>query len=158
MLKYNEIFGIKVENNNFRYSVSQTNYIENVSSKFKVHNTRKAKTPYTGDNVNENRNPFDKTTYKSALGSLIYLAKCTRPDISFAVNKAARNTENPTISDCNKVINIFKYLNSTKNYKITYTGEFTAFTDSDLGGDAKDKKYTSGHIILMGTSPICWSS
>jgi len=156
----NYLLGIKVENNNFRYSVSQTNYIENVLSKFKVHNTRKAKTPCTGDNVNENRNPFDKTTYKSALGSLIYLAKCTRPDISFAVNKAAKNAENPTISDWNKVTNIFKYLNSTKNYKITYTGtgEFTAFTDSDLGGDSKDKKSISGHIILMGTSPICWSS
>ena len=156
----NYLLGIKVENNNFRYSVSQTNYIENVLSKFKVHNTRKAKTPCTGDNVNENRNPFDKTTYKSALGSLIYLAKCTRPDISFAVNKAAKNAENPTISDWNKVTNIFKYLNSTKNYKITYTGtgEFTAFTDSDLGGDSKDKKSTSGHIILMGTSQICWSS
>ena len=156
----NYLLGIKVDSNNFNYSISQVSYINNILSKFGVNNTRKAKTPCTGDNINENHNPFDKTTYKSALGSLIYLAKCSRPDISFAVNKAARNAENPTISDWHKVINILKYLNSSEDYKITYTGtgEFVAFTDSDLGGDIKDKKSTSGHIILMGTNPICWSS
>jgi len=29
----------------------------------------------------------------------IYLSKCTRPDIAYAVGKAARNSEHPTISD-----------------------------------------------------------
>ena len=149
--RINYLLGIKVEKKGKKYSISQTNYIENILTKFKVNNTRKAKTPCTGDNINENNNLFDKTTYKSALGSLIYLAKCSRPDICFAVSKASRNAEKPTISDWHKVINIFKYLNSTKNYKITYsgTGEFIAYTDADLGGDSKDKKSTSGHIILQ---------
>jgi len=38
-------------------------------------------------------------TYKSALGSLIYLSKCTHPDIAFSVGKAARKAKEPTISD-----------------------------------------------------------
>jgi len=49
--------------------------------------------------INENHNPFDKTTYKSALGSLTYLTKCTHHDISFTVTKASRNAENPSVSD-----------------------------------------------------------
>ena len=78
----------------------------------------------------------------------------------FAVSKASRTAENPTVSNWHKVINIFKYLNATKNYKIKYsgTGEFIAYTDADLGGDTTDRKSTSGHIILMGNDPICWSS
>ena len=50
--------------------------------------------------------------------------------IAFAVNKAARSAENPTLSDWKKIINIFKYLNQTKNYKIIYTGtgEIIAYT------------------------------
>lgn len=105
-------------------------------------------------------NIFNRTTYKSALGSLIYLAKCSRLDIVFAVNRAARNADEPTFSDWKKILNILKYLNSTKNFKITYegTGKFTACTDSDLAGDSKDKKSTSGNIILLGKNPICWSS
>jgi len=88
---------------------------------------------------------------------LIYLSKCSRPDIAYAVNKAARNAENPTISDWHK--NILKYLNYTKNYKITCTetGEILIYLDFDLVGEPKDKKFTSGHIIIMGNDQICWS-
>ena len=53
---------------------------------------------------------------------LIYLSKCTKPDIAFSVNKAARNSENPTVSDWHKVIAILQYLKNTKNYKIKYDG------------------------------------
>ncbi len=157
-LKY--LLGIKVEKHGYKYSISQSKYIEDILQKFNVNNIRRAKTPCTGDNPDENKEPFNKTIYKSALGSLIYLSKCTRPDIAFSVNKAARNAENPTISDWKKVMNILKYLNSTKFYKITYdeTGEFNAYTDSDLAGDTKDRKSTSGFIILKGTNPICWGS
>jgi len=85
--------------NNLNYSISQTNYLDNILSKFRVSNTNKAKTTCTEDNINENHNSFDKTIYKSFLGSLIYLSKCTQPDISFVVNKTGRNAENPTVSD-----------------------------------------------------------
>jgi len=158
--RINYLLSITVEKQNNSYLISQITYIKNILSKFKINNTPKTNTPCTGDNINENNNPFNKTTYKSALGSLIYLAKCSCPDISFAVNKATRKAENPNISDWNKIINILKYLNSTLNYKIKYTGtgEFFTFTDADLGGDITDKKSTSGNIILMGKSPICWSS
>ena len=156
----NFLLGIKVDKHGYNYSISQLAYIENILSRFNVNNIRKAKTPCTGDNPGENQEPFDKTTYKSALGSLIFLAKCTRPDIAYSVNKAARNTENPTHSDWKKVMNILKYLNSTKHYKVTYneTGEFAAYTDSDLGGDINDRKSTSGFIIVKGNNPICWGS
>jgi len=146
--RINYLLGIKVEKKNNSYLISQTTYIKNILSKFKINNNPKTNTPCTGDNINENNNPFNKTKYKSALGSLIYLTICSRPDISFSVNKAARKAKNPNISDWNKIINILKYLNSTLNYKIKYTGteEFNAFTDADLGGNITDKKSTSGNI------------
>jgi len=91
---------------------------------------------------------------------LIYLSKCTRPDIAFSVNKAARNSENPTVSDWHKVIAILQYLKDTKNYKIKYdgTGNIVGYTDSDFAGDVTDRKSTSGNIILMGNNPISWTS
>jgi len=129
--------------------------------KFKVSNIRKTKTPCSNiTKTIKNDEHFDKTIYKSAVGSLIYLARCTRPDITFAVGKVARNSENPTMADWKKVMNILKYLNYTKNYKITYKGqgEIVAYTDSDFAGDPKDRKSTSGFIILMNKDPICWQS
>jgi len=78
---------------------------------FNIKEMSKRKTPCTGDNtISENNKPFNKTINKSAIGSLIYLSKCTRPDITFSVNKAARKSEKPTISDWNKIPNIFRYI------------------------------------------------
>ena len=96
----------------------------------------------------------------SDIGALIFRSKCRRPDITFAVHKAARNCEEPTISDWKKVMNILKYLNGTKEYKLKYDGkgEIIAYSDADFAGDIKDRKSTSGYIILMGNSPISWSS
>jgi len=72
---------------------------------FNIKYTRKVNTPCVGDNIKgENNKPFDRTVYKSAIGMLIYLSKCTIPDISFAVHKAARNSENPIITDWIKLL------------------------------------------------------
>ena len=158
----NYILGISIEkDNNFNYTISQKAYIENLLRRYNIINTKKCNTPCTGENlISKNTNPFDKTTYKSAIGSLIHLAKCTRPDISFAVNYAARFCENPTVSDWNKILNIFKYLNNTINYKITYNanGNFLAYSDADFGGDRQDRKSTSGMLICIGNNPIFWAS
>jgi len=157
----NFILGIKVVNINNTYIISQEGFINNILEKFNIKHTRKTYTPCMNDNIkDENTKPFDKTVYKSAIGMLIYLSKCTRPDISFAVHKAARNSENPTVSDWIKITHILKYINTTKDYKIHYNGkgEIIAYTDSDFAGDIKDRKSTSGNIILMGNSPICWAS
>ena len=44
--RINYLLGIKVEKKGYKYSISQRNYIENILSKFKVNNTRKAKRQY----------------------------------------------------------------------------------------------------------------
>jgi len=155
------LLGINVEKKNNNYFISQTQLINDILQKFKVTNIRKAKTPCTDENgLTKDNTPFDKTTFKSAVGSLTYLSRCTRPYISYAIGKAARKAENPTMNDWKKVINILKYLNYTKNYKIEYKGkgEILAYTDSDLAGDPVDRKSTSGCIILMNKDPICWQS
>ena len=37
--------------------------------------------------------------FQSLVGSLMWLARCTRPDVCFAVHKATRRTQKLTISD-----------------------------------------------------------
>ena len=47
--------------------------------------------------------------YLSAIGALMYLANCTRPDISFAVNLLARFSFSPTRRHWNGIKHIFRY-------------------------------------------------
>jgi len=115
------ILGIKINkspnNNSISYSISQSAFINDILDRFNISFTKTVHTPCSGNNSQAlNDKPFDPSTYKSAIGSFIFLAKCTRPDISFSVLKAARHCESPTLSDWKKVANIFRYLSSTKNY------------------------------------------
>jgi len=47
-------------------------------------------------------------------------------------------------------------INSTKNFKIKYDGlgDINAYYDTDFAGDTRDRKSTSGCLILMGKSAI----
>ena len=59
----------------------------------------------------------DQTLFREAVGSLIYLANGTRPDISFAVNVVSRAQSSPTFTDWKAVLRIFSYLR--KNVRCT---------------------------------------
>jgi hypothetical protein len=87
----------------------------------------------------------------SAIWSLIYLLIWTRPEVSFTVSKKSRWAENPILKDWKIVINILKYLNYTKYYKITYKGqgEIVAYADFDCAGDPTDRKLTSDIYLSL---------
>ena len=64
-------------------------------------------TPMIGRSLDQKNDPFRpkdddeellgvEVSYLSAIGALLYLAQCTRPDISFAVNLLARHSPAPT--------------------------------------------------------------
>ena len=59
-------------------------------------------------------------SFARLLGELQYLANCTRPDISFAVNRLAAYTANPSIQHVTTLKRILRYLTGTKNLGITY--------------------------------------
>ena len=98
----NYILEIEVKNIYNKYIISKENYInKNLENlKFKKYKKKKRYTNVQVKNIkSENNKSFNRIFYKSAIGMLIYLSKCTKPDISFAVHKATRNLENRTITD-----------------------------------------------------------
>jgi len=63
---------------------------------------------------------MSEVPYREAVGSLLWLAMCTRPDILFSVCKCARSNNNPTPKDWESVKYILRYLKGTKDYGIKY--------------------------------------
>jgi histone deacetylase 1/2 len=58
--------------------------------------------------------PEDSTKYRSLVGALQYLT-LTRPDISFAVNKACQFLHAPTTAHCSTVKRILRYVRGSWN-------------------------------------------
>ncbi|KAM2668213.1 hypothetical protein EV2_019824 [Malus domestica] len=56
----------------------------------------------------------------SAIGTLLYLAHCTKHDISFIVNHLARYSNAPTHRHWTGVKDIFCYLKGTTNLSLFY--------------------------------------
>ncbi|GJZ14943.1 retrotransposon protein, putative, ty1-copia subclass [Tanacetum coccineum] len=60
--------------------------------------------------------------YASAVGSIMYAMRCTRPDVTFAHNITSRFQQNPGDAHWTAVKNILKYLRNTKDMFLVYGG------------------------------------
>jgi hypothetical protein len=101
--------------------------------------------------------------YMEAVGSLNYLATCTRPDISYAVNRASRSMQAPTSEDWVNIKRIFRYLKKTKDFGITYkkggpNNSPVGYSDASYAPEATDRKSTSGYVFIMNGGAISWKS
>ena len=112
--------------------------------------------------------PIDTTLpYLNLLGSLMWIARCTRPDVQFAVNFLAQFSHCYTIEHYTALKQVAKYLNTTKDLKfylyksnVTFDNvvEIEQWTDSDWATDKNDRKSITGHISFILGSPVSWGS
>jgi hypothetical protein len=93
------ILNIKLhrEEGNGGISLVQNHYVEKVLSRFGYSECSPAPTPYDPSvSLRKNRRiARDQLRYSQIIGSLMYLASTTRPDISYAVRKLSRFVSNP---------------------------------------------------------------
>ena len=154
------VIGIKFVKHKNGYFMHQRRYIIEVLEKFNMNNEKPLRNtkPITDDKLRNIK--FNQTTYRSAIGNLLYIAICTRPDILFSVSKAARKSNNPNMEDWNNVVRILRYLKGTTSYGINYTRKLgiEAFVDADFAGDTETRRSTTGFLVTMGNAPTSWCS
>jgi len=99
--------------------------------------------------------------YKQVVGSLLYLAIWTRPDITYAVHSVARHNAHPTLEAVHACSRILSYIYVTKSLGLTfYPGnrKLSTFVDSSFADIPGDNKSTGGMIQFLGYSPIYWET
>lgn len=92
-------------------------------------------------------------------GSLLYLSCKTRPELCFVLNSERRRMPNQQ-----DLINIkkFRYLNGRIKTGIIYTETqkdlvLNVNSDSDHARDMRDRKSTSGYILMLLNGPLTCS-
>ena len=99
--------------------------------------------------------------YMEAVGSLNYLATCSRPDLAFAVSQIARHMHAPTEENWTAVKRIFRYLQGTKTLCLFYSSTpipLTGYSDASYAPEATDRKSTSGYVFMKNGGAISWKS
>ena len=111
--------------------------------------------------TNDTDELFDEHKYQSALGSLLYLATKTRPDIMYSVGKLARYCSKPSSQHWLALKRVLRYVKGTINYGLLYSkqtsSECVGYSDADWAGDS-DRKSTSGYSFHLSGASISWSS
>ena len=105
----------------------------------------------------------DQRLYQSMLGSLMYAATRTRPDIMFAVHHLSQFSIAPGTEHLIAMQHIYRYLNGTWNLRIIYHGNrigenLMGFSDSDWAGDSNSWRSVSGYAFILCGATISWSA
>ena len=165
------LLGIKIFRNREAHTVSlsQTSYIDTILSRFSLSNTRPLASPISpGATLSKINTPSDATEmdhmkkipYREAVGSLMYAAVATRPDVTFAISTLSQFLENPGLVHWEAVKHVLRYLSGTKTHALTYGNErhdLLGYTDAD--GASQDHRHAiSGYTFLIDGAAISWAS
>lgn len=102
-------------------------------------------------------------TFRSILGSLIYLSTRTRPDISTAVSMLGKFQADPAPCDWKALKHLLRYLKGTVAYGVNLCNSnvcdgLQAYSDADWARDESARRSRSGILITYEDSPIFWIS
>ncbi|XP_076943146.1 secreted RxLR effector protein 161-like [Bidens hawaiensis] len=93
-----------------------------------------------------------------AVGSRMYAQVCARPNIAYISGILGCYQTNPGLEHWKAAKNVLRYLQMTKDYKLTYRKsdnlEVAGYSDSDFVKCKDDKKFTLGYIFMLAGGPI----
>ena len=145
-------------------SLGQRQYVTTVLERFGLGDSNPVRLPMgTGVVLQREGTPLEPlmaTKYQEAVGSLLYLATCTRPDISFAVGKLSRHVSAPTQAHWAAAKTVMRYLQGTRDWRIIYGAKrpLVGYSDADYAGDVDTRRSTTGQAFLWGGGAISWGS
>jgi len=162
-----KIVGIELKISPDEISISSSGYIKSILEKELLERCNPVSTPLDPNiplEPNPEGNEGDRSnSYARLLGELQYIASTTWPDITYAVNRLASYTANPSLQHTTVLKRILRYLCGTQSYCITYkvvsekVDFFLGYADAAYA-NTDEGRSTTGYVFLAGEGAITWSS
>jgi hypothetical protein len=116
--------------------------------------------------TDEEKDDMEDVPYKSLIGSLLYVARVTRPDIMYAVSFLSRFSSNPGRNHWTAAQGVLKYLIGTSNMGLmykrgkqdTFRMDLESWPDSSYADDREKGKSTYGHVTYINDCAFAWQS
>ncbi|GJZ69291.1 retrotransposon protein, putative, ty1-copia subclass, partial [Tanacetum coccineum] len=148
------ILGIKIYRDRSRRLIGlcQSAYIEKILKRYHMENSKRGSIPMQeklrlsksqGASTPAELKRMQNVPYASAVGSIMYAVRCTRPDVAFAQNITSRFQQNPGDLYWTTVKNILKV---------------SCYTDAGYLTDADDLKSQTGYVFVLNGGVVDWKS
>ena len=152
-----QFLSIQITNDD-HIALSQKTLISTILKRFGMEEANGAATPMNTsvrlDMAKElGEREVDPKEYQAIVGSLMYIALATRPDIAFAVSVLSRYNSQPCTSHLTAAKWVLCYLRKMADHSLHFNGngndgEITGYSDSDWANDSAHWKSQGGHIFL----------
>ena len=117
------------------------------------------------ENPEDKVNPEDHKTYRSGVGTLLYLTKHSRPDICNPLRELSKTMDAPAPVHQKEMYKVIRHVLSTKGYELKFElrkymikWALKALSDSDFASDKETRIRVFGYIIYFCGIPIAWRS
>ena len=153
-----------------RLWLCQDSYIEAVAARFNLVDDRTPATPMGTHQLVPNENIADHAfthLYQRKIGSILYPAIITRPDIAFTAARLSNFLTNPSPDHMAATNRCIQYLYGSRHLAILFDGlnnnaeddkAFKVYTDASFADDIQDRKSTQGYLFTLFGGPIAWKS
>lgn len=164
--------GIKINRNKEfgTISINQERHINEMMERFGLSECKPAKTPIDvnqkissemSPKTEEETEEMSKIPYRECIGSLLFAAQISRPDISYAVNLLSRFCEKPGKGHWIAAKRVLRYLKGSKSFELIYgqtNNDLTGYCDADWAGDIDNRKSTTGYLFTLNGGAITWNT
>jgi hypothetical protein len=146
--------------------ICQDGYIDKLCVKFGIDQSMRTATPLTSSYRPQ---PFEGqatiqqiTEMQEKVGSILYAAVVSRPDVSYAASQLSQHAMNPSSEHLRYANRVLSYLQTTQYYAIEFSGSvdkaaeietgddevLQQSSDASFADDPETRKSTQGYLLL----------
>lgn len=149
---------------NHHLHLSTPDMIKHLATDLNTHESTAIPSPFDYNlqkKILSDDNKADVPLYRSTIGTLLFIARATRPDIAFHVNFLSQFASSPSPSAWTALVRTARYLYHTRNHGLhifadpsaPLNSSFTAFADASHASDPK-RRSRYGTIISADGSCV----
>jgi hypothetical protein len=162
--KYEFILQMSLEWDDDKLYLSQTRQIDKLIEKHNLKDSKQTFKTTMEAKLNIMAGPKDDlpdVPYAQLVCALLFIARCTRPDILFSVTLLCRYLANNTAEHFKAAMGVLTYIDCTMDFKLVYkitpdVQHLEILTDSEWEGDKETGRFTAGGVIFLYGNPVTW--
>ena len=133
-------------------------------TKFGMSDSKAVQTPLTthfkisidmSPKIDGERKSVERILYASAVGSLMYVMVCTRPDLAYSTNLVSRFMSNSGKDHWDAMKWIFQYVKGALDVGLLYKqcesvcAKLVGYVDTDFAGDLDNRRSLTSYVFTL---------